>query len=116
MGKKNTIRITESNLKRFISESVKKILKEMDESNEMNMLLSQTSDYMLKFDASDEARACAQALENWTEYRESYILDCLNFACKHAYKCLNSDIDEDPMAYIQVASEARKMWRAYMSM
>lgn len=116
MNKKNTIKLTESELKKIISESVTKVLKEMDESNEINKLLSQTSDYILKFDASDEARRCAQALENWTEYRESYILDCLNFACRHAYKCLNSDIDENPKDYIQVAFAAREMWRKYMRM
>ena len=46
MNKKNTIRLTESDLKKVISESVKRVLKENDIENRISSLKNMSKTYM----------------------------------------------------------------------
>lgn len=114
---KKIVKLNESQLKRIISESVKKVLREVDEmdaNHELLRLVELTADYMSKFDASDEVSEISHALHNWSFYNAGYISSCLDYAIKHAHKCFNIDIDEDPVEYLSIAYDARDMWNKYM--
>ena len=75
MSKKNTIRLTESDLKRVISESVKNILKENFDMNQTQKLVEDMSSQIMKLNSTIQlhlANAISKDFEKGsTEYNEA---------------------------------------------